>query len=169
MTPKSIIIHHTASNRESTTLENINEWHKERWPDFKSVLGYWIGYHFVILGDGQVIQTRQETEEGAHTLGGWNQKSIGICLTGSFNDWEVAEAQKNALQGILVRLATRYDIPKSQIYSHRELWATACPGDNLQRWIEQYRKPQFSVQEQIQAIMEKIEWVKAELKKLLGL
>jgi hypothetical protein len=35
-----LVVHHTASGRDITTLDMINNWHKARWADFQSSLGF---------------------------------------------------------------------------------------------------------------------------------
>ena len=60
-TVRRVIIHHSASSRE-TTVETLREWHKAR--GFED-----IGYHRVIDGNGTVHATRPLTVQGAHALG----------------------------------------------------------------------------------------------------
>jgi len=82
MIPKYIIIHHTATSRDKTTFSSINNGHRKRW-NWKSSLGYYIGYQYLITADGTIKQGRADNEDGAHCRG-WNDKSIGIALTGNF-------------------------------------------------------------------------------------
>lgn len=145
MIPRAIIIHHSASNRDKTTLLQLNDWHKLRWPDFKSSLGYHVGYQYFIDGKGTVYQTRKENEVGAHTLGGWNQKSVGICLAGNFENEIPSEAQIKALAGLLEKVKQNWQIPDSQVFWHGEKWATDCCGKNLIEWIKRERMKEYSV------------------------
>ncbi len=138
MIPKFIIIHHSASDRDTTGVMAIDSWHRFRWPNFKSSLGYWVGYHFVITANGTITQCRRENEEGAHTLGGYNQKSIGICLTGNFETEQPTPAQLTSLQTLLDKVKKEYQIVDSNIKGHRQVWPTLCPGRNLQNWLEKY-------------------------------
>ena len=117
MKPNKITIHHTDSSRDKTILSDIDSWHKLRWPDFKSSLGYWIGYNYVILGNGNVIQTRYDDETGAHTKG-YNEGNIGICLTGRFNTESPSEAQILALNTLTDRLKMTYGI--TEVKAHRD-------------------------------------------------
>lgn len=71
------------ASTSNLTVEQIDAAHKLRWPELKSELGYWVGYTFVILADGTLVQTRLIGEEGAHTKGS-NFDSVGICLIGNF-------------------------------------------------------------------------------------
>lgn len=138
MIPTSIIIHHTASSRDKTTIKNIDDWHKLRWPGFVSSLGYHVGYHFVILGNGDVVQTRRENEMGAHCIP--NDGKIGIALCGNFDTEQPAEAQLNALSPLLTKLKLTYNLTDNDIFGHWQKSATACPGLEMKKWILAYRQ-----------------------------
>ena len=153
MIPKEIIIHNTASDREKTTIVDIDAWHKVRWPSFKSSLGHWIGYHFVILGNGQVVQTRRENELGAHTIP--NEGKVGIALTGNFDSEKPNPAQLTSLEGLLNRLKKDYNLKDGDIYGHREKSQTSCPGKNLFIWLLLWRQV-WTIQKLILAIRELI-------------
>jgi hypothetical protein len=143
MKPKEIIIHHTASARDKTTIAQINAWHQARWPDFKSSLGYFVGYHLVITGDGTVTQTRKDTEMGAHTIP--NNDKLGICLTGNFETEVPSEKQLNSLRTLLDKKKTEWGIDNTKIFGHKEKSPTACPGKSLFEWVKNYRSTQASV------------------------
>jgi len=136
--PQSIIIHHTATSRDYTTFEAIEAGHKRRWSYFVSELGYCMGYHYFIPANGVVKQARIDEEGGAHTIN-WNEKSIGICLTGNFQHEQPTQKQLNSLRELVDRLRLKWHIPKSEIYGHKQLSATLCPGTNLMKFIEDYR------------------------------
>jgi N-acetyl-anhydromuramyl-L-alanine amidase AmpD len=133
MIPKEIVIHHTASSRDNTTVKNIDDWHKLRWADFRGSLGYWIGYHYVILGNGEVVQTRRDNEMGAHCIP--NDGKIGIALTGNFDIEAPSEAQLNSLSPLLTKLKLNYGLTDNNIYGHWEKSATACPGREMKKWL----------------------------------
>jgi hypothetical protein len=128
---KRIVIHHTASSRDDTTIEQIDAWHKLRWPDFKSSLGFYCGYHYVI-GKDWIKQTRSNDEDGAHTYG-HNSDSIGICLTGNFETEQPNQYQLDELRKLVLALLGQYNLQEKDIYMHRDLTATACPGKNITR------------------------------------
>ncbi len=136
MTPKAIVVHHEAGNNG---FDSVNESHKKRWPDFKSSLGYHVGYQYYISKDGVVKQARSETEDGAHTLGGWNHKAVGICLMGNFMNEDPTPAQIGALERLIEKVRLTWSIPKKEVYGHRDLWSTACPGDSLYEWVNEYK------------------------------
>lgn len=143
MFPSFLIIHHTASPRDKTTLQNVNAWHYVRWPKFKSSLGFYIGYHFLITANGKISQIRRENETGAHCLANnMNSKSIGICLTGNFSIETPTTKQGDSLAILLDNLKKKYDIPNKNILGHCQIAnaKTQCPGKNLLSWLEKYKK-----------------------------
>ena len=126
---KRLILHHTASSRDNTTLKQIDAWHKARWPNFKSSLGFFCGYHYVI-GANWIKQTRSAQEDGAHTYG-FNGDSIGICLTGNFETEQPNPYQLAELKKLVIGLMAEYKLSEKDVYLHRDLTATACPGRNF--------------------------------------
>ena len=74
MRPHTLIVHHSASTRETTTVEKIRSWHKSR--GFAD-----IGYHYVIEADGRVRPGRSPHDQGAHDLGE-NVNTRGVCVVG---------------------------------------------------------------------------------------
>lgn len=121
-----LVIHHSASPRDSTKFEDVWHWHvvDNRWDD--------IGYHFLIEGDGAICPGRRLPTIGAHAPP-HNQDSIGICVVGNNLD----EAQKwNDLQidslAQLVR-AARLLFPGIEVVGHRDVGSTPtqCPGTEV--------------------------------------
>lgn len=140
MIPKLVIIHHTASSRTNTTLENVNDWHKAR--DFNlSGLGYYVGYHYLITGDGIITQTRRDNEIGCHCIPNWEK--LGICLTGNFDIEEPTKEQLYSLTELLGKLKQKWDFTDYNIYGHCEKSRTACPGQSLFKWLKLYRQISF--------------------------
>ena len=105
---KGIVVHHTASPAW-TTVEKIDQWHKERGWDG-------IGYHYVIYVDGSVHEGRSLSKVGAHAKGR-NATHIGIALVGydSFTP-----AQITALEGLVDKLG----LPAER--HHKD-----CPGGGV--------------------------------------
>lgn len=123
MQVKRLIIHHSASPRE-TTVEQLREWHKAR--GFEDV-----GYHRVIDHLGTVHATRQLTMQGAHCLG-CNGDSWGVCVTGdnTREDRRWNEAQIAALERLVDAAAEL--VPGLVVCGHRDAVGgktkTECPG-----------------------------------------
>lgn len=153
-----IIIHHTGglgtnsqASTQHLTVKDIDAAHKLRWSDFKSKLGYYVGYTFVIERDGKLTQTRLIGEETAHTIG-HNTRSIGIVLCGNFNkgvDTPTIE-QKMRLKSLIRSLVgfnhaenlayqnnTEMKLSLQAIYPHRKFSQTDCCGSSLSdRWVQ---------------------------------
>jgi N-acetylmuramoyl-L-alanine amidase len=130
----AIIIHHSATDNGNSAI--FDRMHREE--------NHWdgVGYDFVIgngsnSGDGQVEVTFRWRGQipGAHcggTPGNWaNEDAVGICLVGNFDYGEPTARQMQSLSKLVRFLQSRYDIPTSRIYGHREApgaRVTDCPG-----------------------------------------
>ena len=93
-----------------------------------------IGYHKVILGDGTIKAGRPETIQGAHALGA-NANSLGVSLTGNFENEVPTASQINSLVTVLAGWCRQHRLKENSIYGHYNVpggkTATACPGKNL--------------------------------------
>lgn len=145
--PKNIIVHHSVSPRDASitgTEASFNKSHESRgFP--KSSLGWYIGYHFVIFGTGELRRYRQDNEAGAHCKEKeMNFNSIGICLVGDFSDGSgrrnemPSQAQLTTLTKLCRDLQAKYNIPDANIYPHRHFALNAdgkpykdCYGNKL--------------------------------------
>ena len=126
-----LIVHHSASDRDTTTPADIYRWHKERgWRD--------IGYQFIITGDGALHFGRPENQTGAHTKG-HNTTSLGVCVTGNFEKSQPTPKQWQMLVFWLERSMKKYGLRKEQVHYHKEFSATACCGANLIAKLEAWR------------------------------
>jgi len=141
---RGIVLHHTASDgwRDGKLLDAaaIDRDHAARNFGLKyHGRVYHIGYHYVILADGTVQPGRPEEAPGAHTTG--HNDYLGICLVGSFSSVgdpdgrlqpaRPTEKQLTALIALVRRLMDKYDFEVSDIYRHRDLDQTECPGDRF--------------------------------------
>jgi N-acetyl-anhydromuramyl-L-alanine amidase AmpD len=145
--PKNIIVHHSITPRDynkDLTEQSFNNTHKAK--DFPASYfdgkAWYIGYHYVIFGDGEVRQYRTETTVGAHCKEeSMNYLSIGICLVGNFDKETPSEAQKAAAAKLIEDIQKRYDIADSKVVGHRR-YATykSCPGKNIPDDILSYLK-----------------------------
>lgn len=129
--PQNIIVHHSITPRDlsvAKTEGSINTTHKNRgFPISKS--GWYVGYHLMIFGNGQVKRYREDNEAGAHCKEGMmNFKSIGICLIGDFDNELPSEAQINTLRTLLQELTAKYGIPVDRIVPHRRYALNPATG-----------------------------------------
>lgn len=122
--PTKIVTHHALSLK-THTVNDVDNWHRQRWPGFVSRRGYHVGYHWVIEWDGTITQTRDHDEEGAHTIG-QNTSSIGICFMGNFDQHMPSTAQIEAFR----RWYKDYG-NQLPLYPHRKYANKSCHGSLL--------------------------------------
>jgi hypothetical protein len=141
---RRITVHHSAESRSpsgassladsSSSIRLIQKYHMQdpdkRWGD--------IGYHFLIDSSGRVFQGRELRWQGAHAGGENNRGNIGICMLGEFLDHGPQPAALRALDALIEDLRARYGIPRSQVFAHKELGNTACPGPALTSYLDRY-------------------------------
>ena len=124
-----IVIHHVGGVDRDYDATEIHGWHLEQgWAG--------IGYHFVIRKDGTIERGRPEWAIGAHAYG-FNSESIGVNLAGNFDEGEPTKEQLNSLVELLQYLCGEYNIEpnKDNLVGHRDLMATACPGESLYKQL----------------------------------
>lgn len=129
-----IVIHHTGNPADDDlSAEEIHESHlAQGWAG--------IGYCFVIRKDGTIELGRPMDTVGAHAYG-FNSHSIGIHVCGNFEIADPTPEQIESCSIIVAWLAERYElnIDASTIVGHRDLMATACPGDTLYSQLQTIR------------------------------
>lgn len=133
-----IIIHHALTpNGRSISVEEIDDWHRQR--GFRRATRYTqlhqpalkhIGYHRVIQVSGVVVHGRSLPEVGAHAVG-FNARSIGICLVGTNRftpaQWDALRSEVLALRAMLGRDLT--------LAGHRDRGGQGtCPGFDVAAW-----------------------------------
>lgn len=129
MTPKRIVWHHTADASPAPQFDKINKAHKDRgFP--KSLLGYYVGYHFLIEPNGDIRTARRMTEIGAHDEGE-NVNSLGIALAGNFTRQLPSESQSISAAKLIKSIRKTIPIPVTRIEPHRWDDQTECPGKAL--------------------------------------
>jgi hypothetical protein len=144
----TIVIHHTASPRDTTTVKSVDTFHKNKDWDTgpgiakaaRSSLGWYVQYHYFIEANGVVTKCANDTELRWHAGPSANTRSIGICLAGWFDeghDSMPTTAQTNALKQLVRELQQRYGIQTSGIVGHRHFMNKTCPGLHLtDAWIK---------------------------------
>lgn len=135
-----MMIHHSADSSTNPQFLKINGSHRARgFP--KSLLGFYVGYHFVIDTDAVRYQSRQTGEWGAHAAsscdaGPCNTSTIGVCLAGNFLVQKPTEGQLVSLYQLWK------DLGSPQILYHKDVKDTQCPGVfDFRRDLEARRLP----------------------------
>jgi len=143
--PAGIIVHHSAIPLSMAGKESpaglIDRIHRKRgFGAFYLGRYYYIGYHYLILPDGTVVEGRPEHCRGAHA-DGYNSY-IGIGLIGNFSSKDsgfqnegprqVTDAQLKSLTNLARQLQEKYGIPLDKIHGHHDVNPdTECPGDRF--------------------------------------
>jgi len=122
---KYLVIHHSASIHEGTP-DDIALFHKARgWGG--------VGYHFIITKDGKVWYVGDIGTARAN-VANMNEKVIGICLIGDFTEYLPSDEQIESTHLLCKFLLEQPQWPNikdwDDVVGHKELDATACPGDS---------------------------------------
>lgn len=99
-----------------------------------------IAYHFVVDYGGRVWEGRSLAYQGAHVLSA-NRGNIGILLLGNFERQDPSPAQLAAMRKLVDILRLCCSISRSQIYGHRDLSSSVCPGRRLYPYVAALRRP----------------------------
>lgn len=155
---KYLVVHHAggfkndpSASSANLTLEQINQAHKSRWPDFPSKLNplLHVGYNIVIFKD-RWVQTRYIGEETA-AVKKYNNEAISILIVGNFMNFlgkpidQMTEFQKTKLVELMLAIvegrpqsvglrtlpSVKINIPFYRIVPHRFLGPTECYGTFL--------------------------------------
>lgn len=123
------IVHYSLSDAATTTPRAIQDHSMDPEPKGRAMAD--IMYNFLVRGTtGQIYEGRGWNAIGAHTKG-HNTEGIGVCVLtrGPISNaaqasvrWLYAEAARRAGHALTVR-------------GHRDLDSTACPGDEIYRWV----------------------------------
>lgn len=127
-----VVLHHTGGAAgEDPSAAEIDAAHRR--------LGWaGIGYHYLIRKNGAIESGRPAYAVGAHTEGA-NGESLGVALCGNFCAEAPSAVQIEACAMLLAVLSTACGLApdRAHIVGHRDLAATACPGDALYARMEE--------------------------------
>ena len=121
------VLHHTTGTYAGhQTVRNIQAFHQgpqRNWAD--------VGYNFLIAPDGTIFEGRGWGMQGAHARG-HNAESIGVAYIGDGRK-PVPDAAKFAILRLAAEADRLMGKPLRRV-GHRDVGATACPGDVLYGW-----------------------------------
>lgn len=147
--PTYIVVHHTATPNGTDYSEaaahalsrSIQSFHMDSngWAD--------TGQQLTISRGGYVMEGRNSTlpavNAGDHVVGAhvadYNSVAVGIENEGTYTSAEPTSALWDSLVETVAWLCSVYGRPTSAIVGHRDLNATACPGDVLYSMLPQLR------------------------------
>lgn len=134
MKPTFIMIHHTAVSYDKNPdqFKANNEYHKAKW-NFKSSLGFYLGYNYEISSKGKVYYARKNGEKTAACYQSFmnDGRCIHIAVDGNFDIEKPEPAQIFALRDLLRTLVKKYGINKNNVIAHRNHANKSCPGKNI--------------------------------------
>ncbi len=129
-----IVVHHTGNPYDDNlSAEELHESHLGNgWAG--------IGYHYVIRKDGTIEKGRPEWAVGAHAEG-FNRESIGVQLCGNFELVDPTPEQIESAAYLIGWLCEKYCLvpDAGHVVGHRDLMATACPGERLYEMMQTIR------------------------------
>lgn len=126
-----IVVHHTAVDQPNIDklIKSINTSHKKRWlHKTKNMLWYYIAYHYIMWVNGELKQTRGETEVWFHASNlVINNESIWISLSGNLDKHVPTEKQMEALTRFVINIRSKYWEHIKVVY-HNMYAKKTCPG-----------------------------------------
>ncbi|MBC8401544.1 MAG: N-acetylmuramoyl-L-alanine amidase [Candidatus Marinimicrobia bacterium] len=112
-------------------IRNLQEWSmstEKNWID--------IPYHFMIDLDGKIYETRPINYPGATNTDYDPTGHALICVMGNYENQIISEAQLEAVVDLSAFLAKLYNVSPDDIKGHKDYTETACPGQDLYRYLE---------------------------------
>ena len=96
-----------------------------------------IGYHGVIMPDGELQGGRPVDEAGAHTFG-FNRGSLGIMFVAGLQreGYTIPTRAQLETARLLIAECRDYYGNDIDICGHRDLRPTLCPGFDIKHWLE---------------------------------
>lgn len=118
---------------------NTVEW---GWANGQPIYGNGIMYHYVVLPDGRIVQTREKRGRShdvrwhaGNVIANEQGIAIHVPIGGS---QEPSEAQTRSLFDLTSHLAVTYGIPADRVTGHCEWSQNSCPGiplmERLKAW-----------------------------------
>jgi len=164
--PQAFIVHHTAVGGDNFQLYAVNRYHRSKGFPISS-LGWYVGYHWFIEKNGDTIRCRADKDVGAHTLKGWNTKSIGVSLAGDFNKEMPTPEQIKSLKEL------KADYPRLKNFGAHRKYDTrrTCFGGMLSDdWLDRILKKHKpdKVDKEKQKLIRELTGLLAILKEILA-
>lgn len=128
-TIKQLVFHHSVTdpNNKDIWAESIpsRDYHAGYYIDGKEYAG---NYHYMIYQDGEIKHPVNDDWYTFH-CGNYaiNLTSIAICFIGDYSTTTPSTKALQSANKLLNELKQKYNI--ENVYGHRELYPTRCPGD----------------------------------------
>lgn len=115
---KWVVVHTSATADKAgspvdASAESIRRYHVEHngWKD--------IGYHYVVRANGTIETGRPLSEVGAH-VGGFNDESVGICVSGHGDLADFTPQQHQVVSALCAQLCVSFGLTPASVIGHRE-------------------------------------------------
>jgi hypothetical protein len=133
------------------SMQSWGETHRKWWD---------IPYHYMVDLDGTVFQARDHRFAGDTNTRYDPRGHFLINCFGNYDQAQPNEAQLATIANLMAWAAIEFGIEPLEIYGHRDLAPTTCPGSNLYRFIED-----GTIRAMVEQVMEAgqptIEWVES--------
>lgn len=132
-----ITLHHSGSSEplqpDDNPVEILNalfEWgaRDRNWWD--------VPYHYLIDLDGNIYEGREPKYAGETNTTYDPRGHLLISVMGNYNQQEPTDAQINAIAEMMAYAIQQYDLSVDDIYGHGDWADTSCPGDHLQKYLD---------------------------------
>lgn len=132
---RRLVVHHTVVTYWGDPVAYMQRLQVSR-PD----LGLEVPYSFIVMpgasdNDAVIGVGRGWARTGAHTAG-WNSTSYGIALAGDYTEHAPTKGMLEA-----VRLIGSYIVDPEPTLSHKQTYATQCPGNCTVPLMDQLQPP----------------------------
>lgn len=125
----TIVLHHSVTNEYDKNIWAVSVEGHDYVPGlFIDNQEYKGNYHYLVYYDGEVKNPVPEDRYTYHCgVYEMNLSSIAICFIGNFTSKTPTLPALLAAQKIILNIQAR--LPIKNIYGHKEVFATACPGN----------------------------------------
>ncbi|MBU0648355.1 N-acetylmuramoyl-L-alanine amidase [Patescibacteria group bacterium] len=125
----TIVVHHSVTDKYNKDIWAVSVEGVDYVPGlYFGGKEYKGNYHHLIYWDGEVKSPVPEDRYTYHCgVYDINLESIAVCCIGDYSNEQPSPAALVAAKSVIEGIQNRYSI--SDIYGHKELMATRCPGD----------------------------------------
>lgn len=147
-TIRYITIHHTASpQKEGTPIEKKMQ-NLQNFAQSESRLAsgkmkpawFDVPYHYYIAVDGKIAEGREIKFVGDTNTDYDPTGHALVVLEGNFETEQPSAEQEKSLQEFVAWLSAHYKVATSEIKGHNDYASTACPGENLTKYLPTLRE-----------------------------
>lgn len=147
-TIRFITIHHTATlqneklviEKKMQNLQNFSQNESRLASGKMKPVWFDVPYHYYIAFDGKIAEGRELKFVGDTNTEYDPKEHALIVLEGNFEIEQPSSKQQESLQKLAAWLASKWKVTGSEIKAHNYYAATACPGENLKKFLPRLRK-----------------------------